>query len=179
MILLNNDTEITHNAIEMSVDTIIKNDAVVGTVEYHLSKKGKRTYRALFSGGKLAWREVAIKITPTPSNKQEPFVSNFIRGSFMALHRNIITKVGNMDEFFISYLEDVDFSIRSSKAGYQLLIDPRVRIWHRVSYSASTYQHNYLMAFNYLKLLKKACFRMPFLQGFSDGGNICILFNYQ
>lgn len=170
VILLNNDVEVDSHALKRAVDKVLTHGAVVGAVEFQLSRQGRRTFRVIFAGGTLVWREVAVKINLLPDHAAQPFTTDFIRGSFMAMSRQTIVKVGEMDESFVSYLEDVDYCIRSVQAGYSLLMDPGVKIWHRVSHSTSIYYRNYHMSLNYLKLLKKHASGINLYRGFAMGG---------
>lgn len=51
-------------------------------------------------------------------------------GAFMLLKRSIYDEVGGFDEDFFMYGEDIDFSYRVSKAGYQNYYNPTTTIIH-------------------------------------------------
>ena len=46
-----------------------------------------------------------------------------------------IDAVGLLDEDLFAYVEDVDWSLRAREAGFEVLLVPRARAWHRVGAS--------------------------------------------
>lgn len=53
-----------------------------------------------------------------------------INGAFMLGRREVFEKVGQFDEEFFMYGDDLDLCIRISRAGWQIVYDGRVRITH-------------------------------------------------
>jgi GT2 family glycosyltransferase len=53
----------------------------------------------------------------------------------MAVSRRAIDAAGLMDEELFAYVEDVDWCLRVREAGFEVLLAPRARAWHRVSAS--------------------------------------------
>jgi hypothetical protein len=47
--------------------------------------------------------------------------------------REVLDKVGPLDEDFFIYGEDVDFSLRVRKAGYKAYVEPKAIFWHQRS----------------------------------------------
>ncbi|PZC50997.1 MAG: hypothetical protein DK304_000232 [Chloroflexi bacterium] len=47
--------------------------------------------------------------------------------------REVLAKVGPLDEDFFIYGEDVDFSLRVRKAGYKVYVEPKALFWHQRS----------------------------------------------
>lgn len=56
-------------------------------------------------------------------------------GALMAISREAVEAVGLLDERLFAYVEDVDWALRVRAAGYQVVLAPRARAWHRVSAS--------------------------------------------
>jgi GT2 family glycosyltransferase len=56
-------------------------------------------------------------------------------GALMAVSHEAIDAVGVMDEDLFAYVEDVDWCVRMRAAGYQVVLAPEARAWHRVSAS--------------------------------------------
>ena len=54
-------------------------------------------------------------------------------GACMAVSRSLAEEVGLFDEELFAYVEDVDWSLRASRAGFEVLLVPRARAWHRVA----------------------------------------------
>ncbi len=60
------------------------------------------------------------------SNRQVDWVG----GGFMLIKKEVIEKIGKMDENFFMYLEDVDFCQRAKKAGFAVWFFGSIEIWH-------------------------------------------------
>src|SRR5262249_30381026 len=56
-------------------------------------------------------------------------------GALMAISREAIDAVGLLDESLFAYVEDVDWAMRVRAAGYEVVLAPDARAWHRVSAS--------------------------------------------
>jgi len=56
-------------------------------------------------------------------------------GALMAISREAIETVGLLDEDLFAYVEDVDWALRTRRAGLEVLFVPDARAWHRVSAS--------------------------------------------
>ena len=54
----------------------------------------------------------------------------------MAVSRELTDAVGLLDEELFAYVEDVDWSLRAREAGFEVLIVPKARAWHRVAASS-------------------------------------------
>lgn len=56
-------------------------------------------------------------------------------GALMAISREAIEAVGLLDEELFAYVEDVDWALRVRAAGFEVVLVPQARAWHRVSAS--------------------------------------------
>lgn len=61
--------------------------------------------------------------------------TGYLTGAAAMLRVDALRDVGLLDERFSFYAEDVDWSLRARRRGWQLLLDSRVRVAHRVSAS--------------------------------------------
>lgn len=57
--------------------------------------------------------------------------SEFATGCCALIRREVIEKIGLLDEQFFLYLEDVDLSVRATQAGYRLGFCPASEVWHK------------------------------------------------
>jgi hypothetical protein len=57
-------------------------------------------------------------------------------GACMAVSRALVDEVGLLDEELFAYVEDVDWALRARAAGYEVLLVPNARAWHRVAASS-------------------------------------------
>jgi len=72
---------------------------------------------------------------------------NFLSGCCLLVRRDVIEKIGLLDEKYFLYLEDTDFCWRTTKAGFKIVLAAKSKIYHKVS--ASTARENSLMPLYY------------------------------
>ncbi len=65
--------------------------------------------------------------------KSRPY--DFLTFACVLIKREVLEKVGLLDERYFMYLEDVDYCVSASRAGFNLLLDPSVAVTHRTSSS--------------------------------------------
>jgi len=53
----------------------------------------------------------------------------------MLITKEVIKKIGTMDETFFLYWEDADYSEQVKKAGFRVVYTPETKLWHMVSVS--------------------------------------------
>ncbi|HYA61252.1 MAG TPA: glycosyltransferase family 2 protein [Candidatus Acidoferrum sp.] len=58
---------------------------------------------------------------------------DFVTGCVMLVRKSLIDIIGVFDQQYFIYLDDVDFCIRASKAGFVTAYVPSSKIWHKVS----------------------------------------------
>jgi len=61
---------------------------------------------------------------------------DYVFGAAMLIQREVFERIGQFDERFFIYLEDLDFCLRAQGAGFSPLFVPQAMVWH--SGSAST-----------------------------------------
>jgi GT2 family glycosyltransferase len=83
----------------------------------------------------------------------------FAPGSAILARRDVFARVGFFDEAFFTYWEDVDFAVRALRAGLQMFLIPRAKLWHKVSSLAgmnSQFQRYYAVR-NHAFYIHKHC----------------------
>ncbi len=71
-----------------------------------------------------------------------------ISGSFMMMRRQIVKKVGKLDEDFFMYCEDIDYCHRINKAGGKIYYVPDSQIVHYKGESTKKNNLDYVVTFN-------------------------------
>jgi GT2 family glycosyltransferase len=72
--------------------------------------------------------------SPTPQHTGSELVEvEQVAGVCMAIHREVLEKVGLLDERFFFYFEDTEFCLRLRRMGFSVLLDPKARITHDLS----------------------------------------------
>ena len=75
-------------------------------------------------------------------NSVEP---TWITGSCLYILRSTIDRIGNLDNLFQFYYEDVDFCVRMKEAGIKFACDWNVQIVHHNSVSSNPQQKKMMM----------------------------------
>jgi GT2 family glycosyltransferase len=57
----------------------------------------------------------------------------YASGCCMLMPKGIVECVGGFDHGYFSYVEDVEWSIRSRRAGFRIVLCPTAKLWHDVS----------------------------------------------
>jgi GT2 family glycosyltransferase len=106
-------------------------------------------------------------------------------GTALLIKINVILKVGYFDNNYFAYWEDVDYSIRTNKAGYKNVVDYSSRIYHKLflnergDINRSPYylyyilRNEYLFWVKYLESLSKIIFLKNYLGGVIISGGTC------
>jgi GT2 family glycosyltransferase len=141
--LLNNDTIVDKDALKL-VDAF--DDASVGIAgskiyfapghEYHKARYSKKEQGKVFwfAGGVIDWQNMYAshfgvdEVDNGQYDKKR--LTDFITGCSMMIRREVIEKIGMLDDAYYLYYEDVDYSLRAKNAGYSLMYYPMSVVWH-------------------------------------------------
>jgi len=74
---------------------------------------------------------------------------DYVFGAAMLIQREVIERIGQFDERFFIYLEDLDFCLRAQHAGFSPLFVPQALVWH--SGSASTARFLYMRRYHHVR----------------------------
>ncbi len=146
VLLLNNDTTVDENFLKELVRTA-EADKRIGMVgskiyfskgcefhknSYEKSELGKVLW---YAGGSIDWNHLAAFHRGVDEVDRGQFdtqtESEFATGCSVLVKREILEKVGTFDKRFFLYLEDVDWSVRVSKAGYKIAFCPTSVVYHK------------------------------------------------
>lgn len=67
---------------------------------------------------------------PDVSNSPQPVEVETLVGACMAFRRALADTAGRLDEDFFFYFEETEWCVRLRRQGWQVVLDPRVRITH-------------------------------------------------
>jgi len=137
ILIINNDTLADSNMLSEMVALMAPDVGLVAPIIYY----AERPTEVWSQGGRMNWLLMEVidnhgRNQPTPDL---PFESDFLSGCCLLFNRKAIEKVGLLDEEFFLYYEDMDWSVRFQQAGYQKLVAPRAKLWHKVSRSSGGY----------------------------------------
>ena len=88
-----------------------------------------------YAGGIIDWKNVYAhhRGVDEVDNGQYDKIekTDFATGCAMLIKKEVIDKIGLLDENYFLYFEDVEFSRRAAKNGFQILYYPKVHIYHK------------------------------------------------
>jgi GT2 family glycosyltransferase len=133
ILLLNNDTIVDPDFLKKLVEAgeSGKQFGILGPVIYKYP-----TNEIHFDGGKI--NRLYTK------GMHQTGATDYITGACMLIKREVIEKIGLMDEDYFLYFEDVDWCLRARRAGYKCVVVPTSKIWHKVSSSAKENSFSYI-----------------------------------
>jgi GT2 family glycosyltransferase len=132
VLLLNDDTEIAPDCIARLVRAAQETDAAAAApqIVYHDDPE-----IVWYAGGALSVTRVVAKhflqderVDPT----QTRMAVNFVCGCCCLIRADVLRAVGGFDESFFAYVEDLELSLRLSRAGYGMVYEPAALVMHRI-----------------------------------------------
>lgn len=141
--ILNNDTFVDKGVLSMVRTCKDRTVGICGSKiyfapghEFHLDryKEGERGRVIWFAGGIIDWNNMMAShrgVDETDHgqyNKRED--TPFITGCSMLIRSDVFEKIGEFDDRYFLYLEDLDFCIRARRAGFRLVYEPSSVLWH-------------------------------------------------
>jgi len=159
ILLLNNDTIVEPSFLKELVKAgeSDKKIGILGPVIYDYQSK-----KIHFAGGKinrLHTKGTHISTISTKRSDQPSTVNevDYITGCCLLIKKEVIEKIGLMDEDYFLYFEDVDWCLKARRAGYKCVLVPNSKIWHKPSSSTieGSFSYIYYHARNGLLMAKK------------------------
>jgi GT2 family glycosyltransferase len=133
VLLLNNDTVQTENALAEAVRYMDRHAEVGGLGILHRNADAERSEQASVFQFPRPWREVASLIglpfaalSDTGAERDVDWVC----GSFLMMRRECLDQVGPLDERFFIYDEDIDWCKRARTAGWKIRFWPGASMLH-------------------------------------------------
>ena len=141
VLFMNNDVELAPGALPLALERLRGDDAI-GAV----GGKVVRTHGLLQEAGSIIWRDGSTKGYLRDESPLAP-EANFVRdvdycsGAFLLVRTELLRRLNGFDEDFApAYYEDADLCVRIAEAGYRVVYDPAVVIYHLEYGSASSAQ---------------------------------------
>jgi len=159
VLLLNNDTLVSEEFLSQLVDTAESHEIsnIIGAKILHYPDK-----RVWYASGAISWLRGGghhpRKGRPDSAVKTDkPFNVSFITGCLMLIRRDVIEKIGFLDETYFLYNEDSDYCCRASAAGVEMFVNPRSLIFHKENSTAGGWRpyHIYYLIRNKLIFMER------------------------
>ncbi len=135
VLLLNNDTKVAPDMLSELIKPMKVNLAIgiAGPKMYYYN----RSDTLWFARGKMDWKTGVTShiggMEQDYGQYNEICDSDFISGCALLIHKNVINKIGLMDERYFYYQEDIDYCTKAIKAGFKCIVAPRAKLWHKVA----------------------------------------------
>ncbi len=138
VLLLNNDVELAPDAVARLVETAREHPgaAFVGPKIYYHEPPD-----VIWSlGGAVSYwsgniRHIAIRRRDDGRYEGVREV-DYVTGASILCASAALRRIGLMDEAYYMYNEDTDWCARAKRHGYSVLVEPRAKVWHKVSMSS-------------------------------------------
>ncbi|WP_209329973.1 glycosyltransferase family 2 protein [Lunatimonas salinarum] len=134
--LLNNDTYFDAGFLDPLVAYLEANPST-GAVQplIYEANGSKGVWHAGGMFNRLTGKTTSIKRTV---NLQVPYASSWLTGCAFLVRAGVIRQVGTLRHAYFAYFEDVDWSFRITKVGFDLKIVPQAVLHHEVSASTKS-----------------------------------------
>jgi GT2 family glycosyltransferase len=144
ILLLNPDTLILQNAIEKTVDFMDGNPTVGicgckvlnkdGTLQLACRRSiptpGVAFFRLTGLSRLFPKSKIMAKYNLTYLDPDDPHEIDAVSGAFLMIRREVIDSIGLLDERFFMYGEELDWCLRTKKAGWPVMYYPNAEIIH-------------------------------------------------
>ncbi len=136
VLLLNNDTLVAPDVIDLLVEAV-EADPAVGvagpTIYYHEDPE-----RIWSAGGAIDWRRgdahmLSVNEIDRGQLGETPRRVDFVTGCALFVDQAVLRRVGLLDPRFFIYYEETEWCARASKAGVGIVHVPKAKIWHKIS----------------------------------------------
>ena len=88
-------------------------------------------------GGKIGWLKPELAHNEIKPITYNPKPKIYVIGAAMLIKRQVIEKIGLLNERYFLYFEDADYCVRAMRSGYQMALASEVKVTHDVSASTS------------------------------------------
>jgi len=162
ILLLNNDTIVESDFLSqmMHVAQTNKEAGILGPIIYDYVDHNK----IQFAGGRINWSKTrgehqivmpGLLWHPDPKSwipasagmtdkMNNIFETDYITGCCLLIEREVIEKIGLMNEDYFLYYEDADWNLRAQRAGWLCGIAPSSKIYHKGSTSSTEFSFPYI-----------------------------------
>jgi GT2 family glycosyltransferase len=157
VLLLNDDTEVAPDLVRRLVETAEADPAVgiVGPTIYYF-EPGDTVWSA---GGMVDPSGVPyhLGVDQAVDQVERARDVDYVTGCAILVKREVIEKVGPLDERFFAYFEETEWCARSRGAGYRVCHEPNARMWHKIGPDARQSSPVYLYLMTRNRLLYLTC----------------------
>jgi GT2 family glycosyltransferase len=139
LLLLNNDTILHEDclgAMMAALNSAPEVGAVTPKILFH-----SHPDKIWSAGGDFSlWRGIAkhrgLRDAADDARFAQACDCSFVTGCALCVKREVVDRIGLLDDSLFIYNEDTDYSIRIARAGYRMRYVPEAVLWHREGYDS-------------------------------------------
>jgi GT2 family glycosyltransferase len=172
--LLNNDVQIPGGTIESLMETLDREPSWAAVAPATVAANDQTT--VLGAGVSLSVTRARVRHLYTGRRRSDlppqPYAVDAVEASALLVRTAALTSIGELDEGFRMYWEDIEWSVRARRRGWSLGVDPRATVLHHVSLSSTTEQRARWLILNRIRFSdlvanrwQRLLFRIYFLGG--------------
>jgi len=143
IVLLNINTEVCPGWLTNLIQPLIDDPSIAMTGSKLLFPDSRLIQ---FAGGVMEPNGLTHHIGYGLSDNEEfsvPREVEYLTGASLAIRRDILDRLGGLDEGFPLYFEDLDFSCRTKQACYKILYQPSSVVFHFETYGTKKQSFKY------------------------------------
>ena len=165
ILLINNDTTVEKNFLDVLVETAEK-DKNIGITTGLIMNYYDRN-KIWYNGGEIDWNKFYgyhLNERGNFSTVEEIKEITFATGCLMLIKKEVFETVGLLPEEYFMYYEDVDFCVMVKNNGYKIIYNSKSKIYHKVSASSGEEESPFAIEWNTRN-------RMKFYKKYKDLGS--------
>jgi len=130
--LLNNDLTVERKCLREIIGAAEKSDSIglVSPIVYHYD----RPNQSQFAGSYMNWEDLSLVYLDWDSEVGEKYEipsDLCLWGTALLIKRKLIEKIGYLKDEYFAYWEDIEYSLRSIKAGFENVVCKSGKVFHR------------------------------------------------
>ncbi len=149
VLLINNDTTVEKNFLDVLVETAEKDKTVGITTGLIMNYYDKN--KIWYNGGEIDWNKFYgyhLNERGNLGTLEEEKEITFATGCLMLIRKEIFEAVGLLPEEYFMYYEDVDFCAMVKEKGYKIIYNSESKIYHKVSASSGEEESPFAIEWN-------------------------------
>jgi GT2 family glycosyltransferase len=132
--ILNNDTTVAPDVVDLLQGASL--DDSVGVVGSCVLEQNSPEIVQCLGGGRYRWARSTSEtsggeLAYGEALRARPERLDYIYGAAMLIPASTVARVGLLNDAFFLYCEEIDYAERCKSVGLRLIVEPRLRVWHR------------------------------------------------
>ena len=151
MFLLNPDAIATENLIKNLLDKLLMNNNVAAISPRIMTTDNVEW----FTGTAIDWKHCTIQNNPKIMDTNATRKIDVFNGCSVLLDSRKFDEVGMFDDELFLYYDEAFLSMKFLNKGYEILYEPKLKVFHHVSYTVTNTLKNYYITRNHIYFFKK------------------------